>query len=137
VTSDDLEELKGFLFEHIEDLDELEILLWSRRHLPESWMSGTAIAEAHPFPAERTLDVLERLSARALLVREAGNPPRYRCDPPDASLRTMLDRMLTAYEANPLRFFQLMNANAIERVRTAAIRTFAECFRIGGPKSNG
>jgi hypothetical protein len=137
VTNDDLEELKGFLLEHIEDLDELEVLLWFRRRQPESWVSGAEIAAAHPFPAEATLDLLERLAARGLLEREAGAPPRYRCDPPDVSLRTLLDRMLAAYEANPLRFFQLMNANALERVRTAAIRAFAECFRMGGPKSNG
>jgi hypothetical protein len=136
VPSLDLDDIKDFLLTHVEELEELEILLWFHRRPSADWANGSEVVAAHPFSEDRTLEVLARLTARELLVRD-GSEPRYRCDPPDPEVKALLGRVLSAYEENPLRFFQIMNANALERVRTAAIRTFAECFRLGGPKANG
>lgn len=41
-----------------------------------------------------------------------------------------MSRLASVYTSRPIDIMRLMSANAIERVRTAALRTFAEAFVI-------
>ena len=48
-----------------------------------------------------------------------------------------LARLVEVYEEQPIEIIKLMSANAIERVRTAALRAFADAFVLHKGKDNG
>jgi hypothetical protein len=133
--NDDLDELKAFLFEQVETLEELAILAFLHARGSEG-ATQAAVAQAIGFPPAVTLRALEQLCTRGTISCSALEPAEYRFEPTSAT-RAMFERVFRQYNANPLGLMKFMTANAIERVRTAALRTFADAFRIGGPKSNG
>jgi hypothetical protein len=45
--------------------------------------------------------------------------------------------LVRAYDQNRLEIVKLMNANAIQRLRNAALKTFADAFILGGKKKDG
>src|SRR5690349_8474455 len=133
--SPSLEQLRRFLFEHVEDLEELEVLACLHDRREEATLA--VIADEIRFPARTVLPVLERLAARGIVSCTALEPAQYRFEAPDAEARQRFEEVFAAYRANPSALMKLMTSNAIDRVRTAAMRTFADGFRLKGPKSNG
>jgi hypothetical protein len=131
------DELRQFLLDHVEDLVELEVLAWFHRKSEGSWAPEAELLAAMPFPADTTSAAIERLVLRELVSRTAENPGMLCFEARDGAFREMLRRAIEEYRANPVQFMALMTAISIERVRTAALTTFAECFRLGGPKSHG
>jgi hypothetical protein len=131
------EELRRFLFEHVDDLEDLEIVARFHELGDDRLLNAVEVAVLTRFPVATTTDALARLSARGLIAPTATEPVSYGYVIADASLRERLARAVVEYRREPIKVMGMMTTNAIERVRTAAIRTFAECFRIGGPKSNG
>jgi hypothetical protein len=131
------DELRQFLLDHVEDLAELEVLAWFHRESPGAWLSEADLLQAMPFPPDTTSAALERLLSRELVSRSVEKPGMLRFEARDTAFREMLRRALEEYRQNPVQFMALMTAISIERVRTAALTTFAECFRLGGPKSGG
>jgi hypothetical protein len=133
--SPSLDQLRWFLFEHVEDLEELEILACLRARSQGATL--TVIANEIRFPLPTVLPVLERLVARGIVSCTALEPAEYRFEAPDAETRQQFERVFEVYRADPSAVMKLMTSNAIDRVRTAAMRTFADGFRLKGPKSHG
>jgi hypothetical protein len=131
------DELRQFLLDHVEDLAELEILAWFHRESEGTWAAEADLLKAMPFPPDTTSAALERLVLRQLVSRTAEKPGMLRFEARDSAFSDMLRRAIEEYRQNPVQFMALMTAISIERVRTAALTTFAECFRLGGPKSGG
>lgn len=136
-SADAPDELKQFLLDHVQDLAELEILAWFHRESEGTWAKEAELLTAMPFPSDTTAAALERLVVRELVSRTDARPGLLCYEARDAVFREMLRRAIDEYRANPVQFMALMTAISLERVRTAALMTFAECFRLGGPKSNG
>jgi len=130
------DEFKRFLFDHVEDVQELSMLAWVESLAPNSGRSGNEISEGIHFPVGSTIDAAERLVARGLLARSETEPPLYYREE-NEEIRVMLSRAVAAYRSDPVRVMQLLTTNSIDRLRAAALQTFAECFRLGGPKPNG
>jgi hypothetical protein len=133
----DSDELRQFLLDHVEDLAELEVLAWFHRQAEGTWAAEAELLTAMPFPPDTTAVALERLVQRELVSRTAQKPGLVCYESRDPAFREMLRRAIEEYRANPVQFMALMTAISIERVRTAALTTFAECFRLGGPKGYG
>jgi hypothetical protein len=131
------DELRQFLLEHVEDLAELEVLAWLQRESEGPGAAEDDLLNALPFPPDTTSAALERLVLRELVSRPVEKPGMLRFEARDGAFREMLRRAIEEYRQNPVVFMALMTAISIERVRTAALTTFAECFRLGGPKSRG
>lgn len=133
--STELEELKRFLAEHVEGLEELVVL----GVLETRGSGGTTLLEltdSVPFPADTTRGVLDKLAARGLVTCSVLEPAEYRFAPPE-ELRKPLEHALAQYREDPMAVLMLLSSNSIERLRNSALRAFADAFRIGGPKSNG
>lgn len=128
----DHDELRQFLLEHVEDLAELEILAWFHRASEGAWAPEETLASALPFPADATAAALERLVRRGLVARSADKPAMLCFEARDAAFRELLRRAVEEYRANPVGFMALLTALSLERVRMAALRTFADCFRPSG-----
>ena len=123
----------AFLRDHIESYEQLELLLFLREHAAVEW--GIAdVAERMRLPAEE-LEAAARSLLAAGCIAERTEPQRsIRYAPRDEGQSEAIDALAAAYAARPLAIIKLMNANAIERVRSAAIDTFADAFVLGRKK---
>jgi hypothetical protein len=124
-------DVRVFLREHIETYEQLELLLQLRRQPVETW-SAQALAELGSYPLDLVEEALEGLARAGTVARASAGQVRYA--PSDAAQQAAIDALASAYQQNPLAVIKLMSANSIERVRTAAILTFAEAFVIGRKK---
>lgn len=124
--------VRAFLREHIETYEQLELLLLLQRQPLEAW-SARRLAERRSYTLDLVEEALEGL-ARTRTIERAASTGEVRYAPLDSVQRATIDALAAAYERNPLAIIKLMSANSIERVRTAAIHTFADAFVIGRKK---
>ena len=124
------------LQEHIHTYEELEIIILLHRQ-PGQEVSGEAIAEALKIPVESVSVALRHLADGGLLepIELAGSQLRYR-GPPD-QFKLAVGRLARAYEDRRLEVMGLMTSNAIARLRTSAMRAFADAFLIGKKRDDG
>lgn len=127
--TDDLpEDVRALLNEHIESYEQLEVLLLLRRERYEEWTVEGLAARLH-VREELVRSALEGLKAGGLVVATSATPPpRFAYRPTSSGLDAAAGRLDREYAERPIRIIQLMSANAIERVRTAALHTFADAF---------
>jgi len=128
------EDVKGLLRDYIESFEQLEILLLLHRRRDDTW-TPDSVASAlsmnmDPDDAEAALQDLCRRSLVDVRVDGAEQCYRYRQSAP--GLEATIHALSEGYEEHRLEVIKLMNKNAIERVRTSAIRTFADAFFVGG-----
>ena len=133
--SSEADKLKSFLADHVEDLEELVLLAALQARGPAG-STLVKLVDTTRLPVETIRAHLDKLAARGLVACSVLEPAEYRFEPPEA-LRQPFERVLDQYRADPMSVLMLLSANAIERVRTGALRAFADAFRLGGPKSNG
>ncbi|HEY2407476.1 MAG TPA: hypothetical protein VGI10_15805 [Polyangiaceae bacterium] len=136
MTQSNEEELRSFLVENIETYEELELLVLLRGESQGS-QSVEQMALQLSIPEQLALDALDALVARGLLVANSGAKGRYQYAPGNPALHRGAGVLYDEYKRNRLHVIHLMTANAIERLRSSTLRTFADCFRVRGPKDNG
>jgi hypothetical protein len=125
------DDLQRFLVEHVISYEELDVLLllvrgggdWSAKSVGESLGAATRDCRV----------ALESLVARGLLAT-AGDPATFRYSPKTDEIARGVDMLDRTYREQRALVAMMMSSNALERVRTSAIRTFAEAFRLKGPK---
>jgi predicted ArsR family transcriptional regulator len=131
------EDVRALLNEHIESYEQLELLLLLRRERYEEWTVEGLAARLH-VREELAEAALEGLEASGLVVAtSATSPPRFAYRPTSSGLDAAAGRLDREYAERPIRIIQLMSANAIERVRTAALHTFADAFVLKKKDSDG
>jgi predicted ArsR family transcriptional regulator len=123
------EDVRALLQEHIESYEQLELLLLLRRERYEEWTIAGLATRLH-VREELIRAALERLKAAGLVATAGATPaaPRFAYRPASSGLDAAAGRLDREYEERPIRIIQLMSANAIDRVRTAALHTFADAF---------
>lgn len=125
--------LKQLLFETVEGFEDLAVLVWFYDASHVDAADVDAVAKGASVPREEALSALERLVARGILEVASVDPKRFRTAEDEAMQKTA-ERVTREYRTSAGQVMKLLTENAIERVKTAALRTFAECFRIRGPK---
>jgi DNA-binding transcriptional regulator PaaX len=131
-TEPSLEHLRQFLFERVATYEELEILLLLRRKEGQAF-SVAGVAKELGASNEDCRAALQNLERQGLLA-SAEEPPRFRYAPSDSVLAQRVEELAAAYQDQRILVVQMMSGNAVARVRTAAIRTFADAFRLRGQK---
>jgi hypothetical protein len=127
------ERLKRFLYDKVENLEELAILAWLR-------VQGTAALPIDVIAAEVQLPVsvsalaLEQLHRRGLVWRSESLPRTFRFQADNAETSELVELLMAAYERDPASLMALMGSSAIERIRSAAWQTFADCVRLSAKK---
>jgi len=127
-------ELKQFLFDAVEGVEDLQVLVWFLEQPAGCEASATRIAEQTGVLRSAALEALTRLVAKGLVSTVGAQGVAFRYDPKDPSVHALLEAVLEQYRTSAVQILKVLTANAIERVRTAALRTFAESFRIRGPR---
>lgn len=79
------------------------------------------------------LDALAAVEGLLDVVNQTGQR-RFQYVPKSKLLRQVVEELATAYADQRLAIVQLMSANALARVRGAAVRRLANAFRIERPK---
>lgn len=121
------DDVRALLHEHIESYEQLETLLLLRRERYEQWTSGGLAARLR-VRAELVESALIRLEASGLVETTGAAPARFAYRPASSRLDATVGRLQREYAERPILIIQLMSANAIERLRTAALHTFADAF---------
>jgi hypothetical protein len=112
------------------------VLVWFHEHGEGTVADARDVAGDTRTPPESAGSALVSLAARGLLAASSAEPSRF-LYAPTRKTHAAVTRIARAYRNNPVEVMGHMTSNAIERVRTAAVRTFAESFRIRRPKSDG
>lgn len=113
--------------ETIETFEQLEVALLFGRG-PESARSEDAIAAELRLPSAAVVDALDRLTRAGLLTRSANSASGYHLwrSAPGTTLATLAER----YDRDRVAIMQLMTTNALDRVRTSALRAFSSAFLL-------
>jgi predicted transcriptional regulator len=129
-------DVERFLFEELEDYEQLEALLYLH-HDPARSASAREIAGALALAVDATLEALEHLRRRGLVVLEAGGgEPRYSYRREEVEGDT-IRALARFYQERRVEVMKRMTANAIARVRSAAIRTFSDAFVLRRKRDDG
>jgi len=127
--------LQAFLHDSISSYEELEALLLLARERDRSWTDGE-LAEALNVQVDAITPALDALSAvEGLLEVDDQTGSRHcRYAPKSKILRQVVEELAIAYVEQRLAIVRIMSANALDRVRGAAMLRLANAFRIERPK---
>jgi len=128
LTNEETEELRLFLRDNVSSFEELETLLFLARAPRRAWpVADVAAALSLSDDAIRT--AVAGLPSSLLVREEGASAPvcRYAAGP---DLQPVVERLLRAYDERRVVILQIMSANAMERVRSAAARHLADAFRL-------
>jgi hypothetical protein len=103
------------LLERIESYEQLEMLLLVHC-APQLATDPTELARRLTMTTEMVESALEHLRRHDLV------------DPKSHATRRAIDQLDRVYREHRIEIMKQMNANALDRVRTAAIRTVADAF---------
>lgn len=122
------EDVRALLRDVVESYEQLETLLGMATRPGDVW-DAAEVARRSRLPLDDAEEVLGKLAAAGLLQRTEGGG-RYRYAPSDAAVAGVVERLAGLYATRPLEVVKVMSGNAIERLRTAAMRTFSDAFLL-------
>lgn len=135
------DDVLALLQERLAGLDELEALLLLRIEPERRWFASE-VAERLGLPVASSEAALASLCKVSLLVTEGGGggaEPRYAYRPATPELEQVVSSLAGIYADRRLEVMRVLSNSALERIRSAAARTFADAFVIGrsGRKQGG
>ncbi len=116
-------DVERFIAEHVDSLEQLEILLLLRSHRPRDFDAREVTAELRLGPAsapERLADMV----ARGFFAAQ-GEPPRYRYAPGAAETERVINELARCYTERRVSVIAQIFAP-----RDGSARTFADAFRL-------
>ncbi|HEY6560952.1 MAG TPA: hypothetical protein VI072_26935 [Polyangiaceae bacterium] len=128
--------VRAFLRDHIHSYEHLEVLLLLWRSPENSW-SCENVADRLSIGLGATQEALNDLTGQLLVRVDRDGTPTFRYSARTGSLDRCMQALAQAYETQLLELTKLMNANAVERIRSATARHFADSFLIGRGKRDG
>ena len=129
------ERLRLFLHDCVRSYEELEALLFLARNEDREFTSEE-VTLALKAAVGSLDDALQELAAVGGLVTVAKRSAvaRYRYAPGDEATRQCVIDLAAAYANQRMSVVQILSANALQRVRRAAMRRLADAFRLEGSK---
>lgn len=127
--------VQALLYEHIESYEQLEVLLLLRLEAVETW-SEERISSRLKIPSAMAAEALGAL-IKSGLVKLRADWPRYEYAAETRALDDAVGTLARLYTTHRFEIVKLMSANAIKRMRTGALRAFADAFVLHKDKDNG
>ena len=118
------DDVRRFLDENIESLEQLEILRLLSEDLGREWTAAELGSEIQTEPADAAAHVTA-LANRGLLTATSGGGATARHGTRSPELDASLARVLTAYRERPVSMIKLVYARANER-----LKAFSDAFRL-------
>jgi DNA-binding MarR family transcriptional regulator len=131
------DDVRILLRTRVETYEQIEVLRVLHSDPQREWNSEELGEQLHLAPqfVEVALEALHSGGFLRRSAREAGGRSRYA--PANEELKASAERLLHEYRERPLRVIQLISTYAIERVRTSAIRAFADAFILKKDRDRG
>lgn len=131
------DEVNELLRARIESFEQLEVLLLLHRRADEGWTAASVSGELH-IGVPVASDALDHLCRGNLLdVRVGKDALVFRFAPGTPELASAVELLVTRHQERRLDVVRMLSAHAMERVRTSAIRLFADAFLIGSASGKG
>lgn len=126
----DVSELLG---ERLHSFEALETLLQLQADARD-W-SLAEMAERLKVEPETASTALEELVAASLASSTGeGQRQRWRYSPPSATVAAAVSALVETYESSRLEVIRALTENAFDRIRSSALATFSDSFRLGPPR---
>lgn len=127
-------DVQAFLRDHIHSYEQLEAAVLLHRDAERGW-TDESLAAALRIGSESAAEALGALANAGIVERgdAPGAASQYRAD---RAWVPIVARVAGLYETHRLEVIKLMNDNAVRRVRSNAMRAFADAFifRKGGKR---
>ena len=117
-------DVRAFLAEYVDSIEQLEILLLLRGYPDRHWTAEETAARLYGNP-QSAARRLARLRENRLLAA-AADAPGYRYDPASAELAAAVDRLAETYRERRVAVTTLIASRPMDNVRA-----FSEAFRLG------
>ena len=129
-------EMSAFLRDYIDSYECLEVLLLLHRERT-SW-TAEALSTRLKTRAPLIDDALASLVRSRLVIADGRKMlTSYSYADEDGAKDAIVGSLERVYRDEPIKIMQLMSANAIERLRTGALRAFADSFVLRKDKDRG
>jgi hypothetical protein len=115
--------IQQFLFQHIESLAQLEVLLLLRSQSDRDW-SAEEVSKALYTSADTSAVQLDDLVKRGFLAKDSAAPPRYKYAP-EGSQDALVKDVAAIYQERRVSVITLIYSKPVNKVQT-----FADAFRI-------
>jgi hypothetical protein len=125
------EVVRRLIVDHIDSVEQLEILLLLYKQQGRSWTAEAVARELRVAPLSAG-ERLEDLRHDALVTRLEGDPVQYRYVPGNAKLDEAVAGLATAYAERHVTVINLIFSKPVDK-----IRTFADAFRLRKDDDNG
>jgi len=131
------DDVRTLLRTRIETYEQIEVLRVLQSDPQREWNSEELGEQLHLAP--QFVEVaLEALDSGGFVRRSAPEASRRGCySPATAEIKASAERLLHEYRERPLRVIQLISTYAIERLRTGALRAFADAFVLRKDRDRG
>lgn len=129
--------VKALLREHVTSFEKLELILLLSGQPQQAWTTPSLSSRLH-VPEELIVEALDALQRSKLVAStlEAGQRV-VRYAPATSELAQAARELVRIFPDQRAAVIGFMNANAIERVRSGAIRTFADAFILRKEDKDG
>ena len=125
VPTDIPSDVRRFIVDHIDSVEQLEVLLLLHRNPARWWTAADVNAEIRTSLASAA-DRLRDLAERRLAGVEPGTLPRYRFAPVDAAVGGLVSRVAETYRKHRVAIVTLVYSKPSD-----AVRDLADAFRLG------
>jgi len=116
------------LFDQVTNYEQLEALLLLHGCPAQAW-SVAAVAAALRTDPDSAASALDELASHQLVALTSGDHgPQYQYSAAPDGVGATVDRLAQAYAQQRLEVVKQMSANAIDRLRSSAARTFSDAF---------
>ena len=123
--------------EQVRTYDALEVVLFLHRESGRRWRPAE-VAAAVRLSEDVAATVLNELAQHHLVVGAAGpKGPAFRLNTERAEVASAVSQLAAAWDAHRLALIRLLNANALERLRTGAARALSDAFLFNKRKNDG
>ncbi len=125
------EGVRRLIAEHIDSVEQLEILLLLYQHPERSW-TAEAVARELRVSAFSAGDRLKEMARAAILSHLEGSAVEYRYAPESPQMAEAVAGLATAYTERRVTVINLIFSKPVDK-----IRTFADAFRLRRDDDNG
>lgn len=116
--------MRRLIAEHIDSVEQLEILLLLHQHPERSWTAESVARELRVSPMSAG-DRLKDMARAAILSKVKGTEAEYRYTPENPQLGEAVSGLATAYSERRVTVINLIFSKPVDK-----IRTFADAFRL-------
>ncbi len=130
------EGVRALLRDAVGTFEQLETLLLLVREQDRSW-TADAVGGRLSVDASLAREALDHLHRVNLLVRVDVAEPEFRYRPARPELDEAVADLARAYRDQTIAVVKVLNEQAVQRIRSSALRVFADAFLLGKKRRDG